>query len=78
MKHHGANPEEDHSLYRERCEDETKRDDRAEVGHEASGQNRLAILGFVEAEFEHHGIDDSHRSRRHRNPGKPARHDLPA
>ena len=53
-------------------------DDRPEVGDEASGQDRLAILGFVEAEFEHHGIDDGHRSRRHRNPGKPTRHHRPS
>ena len=77
-KHDDAHAEEDQGLERERREDQAERHHGAEVGDEARSQDRLAVFGGVEAELEHHRVDDGDRRRRHRDAGEPARHDLPA
>ena len=49
-----------------------KSDHRREIRDKAGGEHDLAVLGRVEAELEHHGIDDGHRGRRHGDAGEPA------
>ncbi len=63
---------------RERREDEAQGQHRAEVVDEAGGQHDLAVLGLVEAVFEHHRVDHRDRRGRERDAGKPARHQGPA
>jgi len=50
----------DESLERERREDKAKCQNRPEIVDEASRQNDFPVLGFVEAVFQHHGINHRH------------------
>jgi len=64
--------EEDQRLAGEGREDQAERDDGGQIGDEAGGQHDLAVVRGVEAEFEHHRIDDGDRGGRHGDAGQPA------
>jgi len=73
-----AGDKEHQRLEREGCEDQAERQHRSEIGDKAGGENRLSVFSPVEAEFEHHRVDDGNGGRRHRDAREPAWHDIPA
>ena len=50
-------------------EDDAERQHRAEIVHEAGGEDDLADLGLVEAGLDHDRVDDRHRGGRERDAG---------
>lgn len=65
-------------LYVKGRKDQTQRQHGAQVVHEAGGKHRLAVVGLVQTELQHDGIDDGHRSRGERHPREPTRFPAPA
>ena len=78
MKTTVPTPRKIERFHGEWSKDQAQRHDGTKVGHETRRQHGLAVLGGVETELDHHGVDHGDRSRRHRNAGKPARHHRPS
>ena len=66
-----ARADKDQRPHRKRRKDEAQRDHGSEVVHKAGGENAFAKIGAIEAEFQHDGIDNSHRSGGQGNSGEP-------
>ena len=60
-------------LHRERGKHQAKREHRGKVVHETGRQHGLAVVGTVETELEHDGVDHGDRRRRECDTGEPAR-----
>ena len=77
-QHEHGRRDEDNALVSERREQQSERDDRAEIVDEAGAQNTLAEIRLVEAGLQHHRVDHRHRRGRKRDAAQQTGLRIPA